>query len=119
MSDIPEEATTPQLIASVRACAESVPVLHARVLLEVAKRLEQTEVDYGRCVREIDRVDRLQIHDMTHEDAWALVYIVHDTMPTARGRPGDVYAYLKTVRADRPDGDPQLDTTGGIDAEGD
>lgn len=118
MQDVPpEDATTPQLIASVQACAESVPRIHARMLLEVAKRLERLEADYSLAVREIDRVDKLQTHDMTHADAWALVYIVHDTLPPARGKPADVYAYLKTVRADQPDGAP-LDQPGPVEIFG-
>lgn len=96
----PEDATTPQLLTAVRALAERIPAHDdARLLFEVAKRLERAEADYTLCVREIDRADRLQTHGMTHEDAWALVYIVHDTLPPARGKPGDIYAYLRTIRS--------------------
>lgn len=105
----PKDASTPQLLTDIRDLAERIPSHDdARLLFEVAKRLERTEADYGLAVREIDRVDKLQAHGMTHADAWALVAAVHAASPSGK-TPAAIYEYLRSIRADPPD-EPALDT---------
>lgn len=106
--DPPKDASTPQLLTNIRDLAERIPSHDdARLLFEVAKRLERTEADYSLAVREIDRVDRLQTHGLTHADAWALVAVVHGAHPSGK-TPASIYEYLRSIRAAPPD-EPALD----------